>query len=192
MEMTLRVHHMMRRKERTYRVAFTPYPVCWTMVPTTLGQLFEQRALWHRHLSECMSIHRRLIFGGGALGWMTLPYLVFFEWLAPLVVTFGILFGIAGVAFGFLDWYSQVILLGLVLTLGIMVSFVAILLDEISFTAYRLRDIWNLFLTAFLENFGYRQFVSIASLVGFFNWLMRTPHRGRKPPGLFVKAYPKT
>ncbi|HZY99367.1 MAG TPA: glycosyltransferase [Candidatus Baltobacteraceae bacterium] len=192
MEMTLRVHHMMRRKGRAYRVAFTPYPVCWTMVPDSLSQLYTQRVLWHRHLSECMSIHRRLLFGGGALGWMTLPYLVFFEWLAPLVVTFGILFGIAGIVFGFLDWYSQIVLLGLVLTLAILISFVAILLDEISFTAYRLRDIWNLFLAAFLENFGYRQFVSIASLVGFINWAMRTPHRGRRPPGMFVKPYPKS
>jgi cellulose synthase/poly-beta-1,6-N-acetylglucosamine synthase-like glycosyltransferase len=192
MEMTLRAHHMMRRKGRVYRVAFTPYPVCWTMVPNSLSQLYTQRVLWHRHLSECMAIHRRLLFGGGALGWMTLPYLVFFEWLAPLVVAFGICFGIAGIVFGFLDWYSQLILLGLVLTLAILISFVAILLDEISFTAYRLRDIWNLFLAAFLENFGYRQFVTFASLMGFINWAMRTPHRGRRPPGMFVKPYPKT
>ena len=192
MEMTLRVHHMMRRKDRTYRVAFTPYPVCWTMVPETLASLYHQRVLWHRHLSECMSIHRRLLFSGGALGWMTLPYLVFFEWLAPLVVTFGIAFGAAGIYFHFLDWYSQWVLLGLVLTLAILISFVAILLDEISFTAYRLRDIWNLFFAAFLENFGYRQFVGVANLVGFLTWMARTRYRGRKPPGMFVKAYPNT
>lgn len=190
MEMTLRVHHMMRRKKRPYRVAFTPYPVCWTMVPTNLSQLYSQRVLWHRHLSECMAIHRRLMFGGGALGWMAFPYLVFFEWLAPLVVTFGICFGVAGVVFGFLDWYSQWVLLGLVLTLAVLISFVAILLDEISFTAYRLRDIWNLFFTALMENFGYRQFVGLANLVGFITWVANTKVRGRKPPGIWVKPYP--
>lgn len=190
MEMTLRVHHMMRRKGRVYRVGFTPYPVCWTMVPADLSQLYTQRVLWHRHLSECMAIHRRMLFSGGAMGWMTLPYLVFFEWLAPLVVTFGICFGIAGIVFGFLDWYSQLVLLGLVLTLAILISFVAILLDEISFTAYRLRDIWNLFLVAFLENFGYRQFISIASLVGIVTWVANTKVRGRKPTSVFVKPYP--
>jgi cellulose synthase/poly-beta-1,6-N-acetylglucosamine synthase-like glycosyltransferase len=191
MEMTLRVHHMMRRKGRTYRVAFTPYPVCWTIVPETLGSLYRQRVLWHRHLSECLSIHRGLLLKGGALGWMTLPYLIFFEWLAPLVVTFAIAFGAAGLIFHFLTWQSQAVLLALAITLAILISFVAILLDEISFTAYRLSDVWNLILAAFLDNFGYRQFVGFANLAGLIAWATRSSYRGRKPPGMFVKPYPE-
>lgn len=189
MEMTLRVHHMLLRQRKPYRVAFTPYPVCWTLVPDSLGQLYHQRKLWHRHLSECVSIHRRLFFGSGALGWMTMPYLAFFEWMAPLVVTFGLAFSFVGMYFHFLDWYSQVVLLGLVIVLAILVSVVTIMLDEISFTAYRLRDIWALLVTALAENIGYRQFVGFANLMGFMAWFFRRPYRGRKPPGVFVKAY---
>jgi cellulose synthase/poly-beta-1,6-N-acetylglucosamine synthase-like glycosyltransferase len=189
MEMTLRVHHMLRAKKRPYRVGFTPYPVCWTIVPETLGELFHQRKHWHRHISECMSIHRRIFGSYGTLGWLTMPYLALVEWLAPLVVTFGLIFAAAGVWFHFLDWYAQIVLLGLVIVLALLNSIVTILLDEISFTAYPLRDVWTLFGTAILENFGYRQFVGFANLVGFFSWFFRRPYRGRKPPGPFVKAY---
>jgi cellulose synthase/poly-beta-1,6-N-acetylglucosamine synthase-like glycosyltransferase len=189
MEMTLRVHHMLKRKQREYRVAFIPYPVCWTHVPETLGVLYHQRKYWHRHLSECVSIHRRLFGVGGALAWLTMPYLTFFEWLGPVVVTFGILFSVAGIYFNFLNWYAQAVLLGLVLVLAFLHSTVTILLDEISFTEYRLNDVWGLFWAALVENIGYRQFVGFSNLAGFLSWLFNRPYRNQKRPGLFVKAY---
>ncbi len=77
----------------------------------------------------------------------------------------------------------------LVLALALLNSILTILLDEISFTAYRLRDVWALLGTAFIEQFGYRQFVGLASLAGFASWMFRRPYRGRRPPGPFVKAY---
>ena len=79
MEMTLRMHSYCISKGRPYRVAFTSYPVCWTQVPDTLKALYQQRRGWHRHLSECMLIHRRMLFGsGGFFSWITMPYLFFF------------------------------------------------------------------------------------------------------------------
>jgi len=189
MEMTLRVHHMLSEQGRKYHVNYTPYPVCWTFVPNTVGELFHQRKLWHRHLSECMAIHRRLLWTRGPLGWVTMPYLAFVEWLAPLAVSFGLIFAGVGIYFHFLDWYSQVVLLGLVLMLALVISIVTILLDEISFTMYRPSSIWGLFMAAILENFGYRQFVGLASFTGFFAWAFRTKYHGRKPPGPFVKAW---
>ena len=60
MEMTMRMHHMMRAQRRPYRVAFTPFILCWTMVPSTLEALWKQRVGWHRHLGEALSVHRRL------------------------------------------------------------------------------------------------------------------------------------
>jgi hypothetical protein len=58
-----------------------------------------------------------------------------------------------------------------------------------SFTAYRLRDAGSLIGTALIEQLGYRQFLWIANLNGFFVWLFRRTYRGRKPPGPFVRAY---
>ena len=102
MEMTMRVHNYCISMRRPYRIAFTPYPVCWTDVAPTLQALYNQRKGWHRHLCECVTIHRRMLFGrGGFFSWVTMPYFVFFEWLAPLIVSGGILFSIAGAFLGF-------------------------------------------------------------------------------------------
>jgi cellulose synthase/poly-beta-1,6-N-acetylglucosamine synthase-like glycosyltransferase len=191
MEMTLRVHHFCIATGRPYRIGFTPYPVCWTDVPASLGVLYKQRRGWHRHLSESMMIHRRMLFGSAtAFSWITMPYLFFFEWLAPVVILFGITFMAVGAWLGFLDWHSQWWLTVLVFVLALLGSLAGMLLDAISYTSYGLNDTWALFGDAFLENFGYRQFVLAANFMGLMTWLFRTPVRGtRSAPGLFVKAW---
>jgi cellulose synthase/poly-beta-1,6-N-acetylglucosamine synthase-like glycosyltransferase len=191
MEMTLRLHNFCISTGRPYRIAFTPYPVCWTDVPATLGALYRQRRNWHRHLSECMMIHRRMLFGSAtAFSWITMPYLFFFEWLAPFVIVFGLAFMVAGAALGFMDWQSQWWLAGLVLILAMLGSLAAILLDEISYTSYGIGDTSVLFLDALLENFGYRQFVLAANFMGLMAWLFHARILGSKAtPGLFVKAW---
>ena len=191
LEMTMRVHNYCISTRRAYRIAFTPYPVCWTDVAPTLRVLYNQRKGWHRHLCECVTIHRRMLFGrGGFFSWVSMPYFVFFEWLAPVIVSGGVLFSIAGAALGFLDVRSQLWLLALVFMLAMFGSVVSILLDEISFAAYGLGEVWHLLVAALLENFGYRQFVMLASLAGFAAWLFRRPIGGStKHPGLFVKAW---
>ncbi len=104
MEMTMRLHNYCISTGRPYRIAFTPYPVCWTDVPGTLKVLYNQRKGWHRHLSECVSIHRRMLFGqGGFFSWVTMPYFVFFEWLAPVVGVLGVTFIAGGAIAGFID-----------------------------------------------------------------------------------------
>jgi cellulose synthase/poly-beta-1,6-N-acetylglucosamine synthase-like glycosyltransferase len=191
MEMTMRVHNYCISTGRPYRVAFTPYPVCWTDVPATLGALYNQRKGWHRHLCECVTIHRRMLFGdGGFFSWMTMPYFVFFEWLAPVVVPIGVAFAVIGGVLHILDVRAQIWLLALVFMLAVFGSLVSILLDEISFAAYGLSDVWDLFVVALLENFGYRQFVLVANLAGFLAWLFRRPINGKaNHPGPFVKAW---
>ncbi len=191
MEMTLRVHNYCINTGQPYRIAFSPFPVCWTDVPASPKVLYNQRKGWHRHLSECVMIHRRLLFGnGGVFSWVTMPYLVFFEWLAPVVVIGGVLFSLLMAALGYLDWNTQWWLLGLVFVLAMFGSIISILLDEISFTAYRLSQVWVLFVAALLENFGYRQFVMVANLSGLLAWAFRRPIRGNtKYPGIFVAPW---
>jgi cellulose synthase/poly-beta-1,6-N-acetylglucosamine synthase-like glycosyltransferase len=192
LEMTMKVHNYCISKGRPYRVAFTPYPVCWTDVPPTIGALYKQRRGWHRHLSECITIHRKLLFGhGGFFSWVTMPYFVFFEWAAPIVVLIGTLFTIVGGFLGFVDWRAQWWLLGLVLALSLLSSFISILLDEISFTSYKSGHMGTLLLASFLENLGYRQLVMIANFMGIFAWVFRRPRRHNDVdyPGMFVDAW---
>lgn len=191
-EMTIRAHNYCISTGREYRIGFTPFPVCWTDVPPNAGALYRQRRGWHRHLSECVTIHRKLLFGrGGFFSWVSMPYLVFVEWMAPLVFMFGAAFMLVGSIYGIVDWTMQLWLLGLVLVLAMLGSFIGILLDEVSFTTYRRGGLRALFWAAFLENLGYRQLVTIANFMGIMAWAFRTPPgRGDvKYPGVFVEAW---
>jgi cellulose synthase/poly-beta-1,6-N-acetylglucosamine synthase-like glycosyltransferase len=190
-ELTIRVHHFMRAQRRPYRIAFTPYPVCWTMVPETLSALWKQRVRWHRSLGEVVAIHRRLLFhnDGGAIGWLTFPVLALFEWLSPLVVLFGIGFGIDAFFLGVLSIWSQIVLALLFLSLASLVSVTAVLLDVISFGTYGFNEVLRLMFFLILENFGYRQFGMLANLAGLFRWMFYRRVRRRKVVGLFVREY---
>ena len=56
--------------------------------------------------------------------------------------------------------------------LGIMLSIAAILLEELSFSAYpRWRDIFKMCLYAFAENFGYRHLTLVWRVKGYYSYL---------------------
>ena len=192
MEMTLRIHHFMRKRRRTYRVAFTPFVVCWTRVPASLEELWNQRSAWHRHVSECVTIHRRLFAAPhtGTVGWLAFVNLVVGEWMAPMMVVFGVCFGVMCAYLGFLSYFSQFVLLGLVFALCLIISLVAILLDELSFSTYRFHELLKLLAASMLEFFGYRQLVTVANLAGFGAWLTGRRIRGRPAPlGFLLPPY---
>ena len=59
-----------------------------------------------------------------------------------------------------------------VISLGILLSVSAVLLEEISFHVYpKPRHVLLLFLAAIVENFGYRQLNAIWRLIGLIKWL---------------------
>ncbi len=196
MEITMRVHNLMRSRRVPYRIAFIPYPVCRTNVPDTVRSLFRQRKGWSRHLAESVSIHRRLL-GRGVVGAAGFPYLVVFELLAPAFVAFGLGFIVLGLATGFLNLYAQVVVLTLVLILAILMSLVSVLLDQVSYNVYGGRLDGSLVSALVLENFGYRQIVWLAGLAGMWAWFWRRPFRhgatadpgAPRPPSAFVRAY---
>jgi cellulose synthase/poly-beta-1,6-N-acetylglucosamine synthase-like glycosyltransferase len=196
MEITLRVHNLMRSRRVPYRIAFIPYPVCRTHVPDTVRSLYRQRRGWSRHLAECVTIHRRLL-GRGLVGVAAFPYLVVFELLAPPFVTLGLVFIVLGLVFGFLNLYAQLVLLALVLILAILMSLVSVLLDQVSYNVSGGRLNGRLLSALVLENLGYRQIVWLAGLAGMWAWFWRQPFRpgtkaapgSPRPPGAFVRAY---
>jgi hypothetical protein len=69
------------------RIAFDPNPLAWTQAPEDRRSLRAQRCRWRRGLLQVLWRHRRMIgnrrFGIVALG--TLPYILFFEGLGPLL-----------------------------------------------------------------------------------------------------------
>lgn len=116
---------------------------------------------------------------GGTVAWLAMPFYLVFEFLGPLFELAGYLIVIVAALSGWLSGYTAVLLLGLAVSLGVLLSTSAIMLEELSFHLYpRMRDVVTLFLVAVLENFGYRQLTAVFRLQGLFQWMFG----GRKKP----------
>ncbi len=175
MDLVVRLHRMLREAGRPYRITFVPDPICWTEAPEDLATLKNQRVRWQRGLAESLSRNMGLLFHpkGGAAGWLAFPFMLVFELLGPLIEVTGYLFMAAAYWFGLISLPAFLAFLLAAIGLGILLSVNALLLEEFSFHLYpRLRDIVALFFTAILENFGYRQLISLWRLLGLWQWMM--------------------
>jgi cellulose synthase/poly-beta-1,6-N-acetylglucosamine synthase-like glycosyltransferase len=174
MELIVRLHRLCREKRRRYRIVFQPDPVCWTEVPETLRLLALQRNRWQRGMCQVLSRHKRMMCNPqyGVVGLLSLPYHLIFEAIGPLVEFAGYLVAILALALGLLDWRFAWLFFLAAIVYGSLISFAAVLLEELSFRRYpRVTDLLNLTLYACLENLGYRQFTCWWRIVGVFDFL---------------------
>ena len=180
MELIVRTHRMMKAAGRNYRIAFIPDPVCWTDGPETLKDLKGQRLRWQHGLGQSLFLNRSLIgnIKGGTVSWLAIPFYLVFELLGPLVEVAGYLFIGISALIGWLSWPEAGIFLALALSLGLLLSISAIMLDEFSFPMYRRpRNMAMLYLAAIAENFGYRQLTVFWRLQGLIRWLRGSEHK---------------
>lgn len=180
MELVVRLHRHFRLKGRNYKIMFVPDPICWTEAPENLKTLRLQRTRWQRGLAESLSMNIGLLFHpkGGSVGWLAFPFTVIFEWLGPLLEVTGYLFMFLLYYFGMISTAAFWVFLLVAVGFGLLLSMSAMLLEEMSFHIYpRARHLFSLMGAALLENFGYRQIVSVWRLMGLVSWLFRS--RGR-------------
>jgi cellulose synthase/poly-beta-1,6-N-acetylglucosamine synthase-like glycosyltransferase len=173
MELVLRLHRLMRRQRRDYRIVFAPDAVCWTEAPQSLRVLRSQRMRWQRGLMESLWANRQL-FGRGTIGTLAMPFMLVFEGLGPVVE----LLGYAVMAFlfatGHIDWPAFTAFLLMAVGMGIMLSASALLLEEIAFRTYpRTRHLRQLLAAVLVENLGYRQINTWWRIVGLWQWATR-------------------
>ena len=175
MELVVRMHRIMRQQGKPYSITFVPDPICWTEAPGDLASLRSQRVRWQRGLAESLTLNLSLLFNprGGTVGWLAFPYMVIFELLGPFLEVAGYLFFFTGLIFGFIDTDAAVIFFIAAFVFGLLLSAVALLLEEISFHIYpKIRHTIILFLAIMLENFGYRQLNSLWRLEGMLQWML--------------------
>ena len=162
-ELVVRLHHYLRDRGEDYRVIFVAEPVSWSEAPSSIRVLGHQRRRWHRGIAEILSKHRHMILNPkyGRIGLLALPYYVLFELLAPFVelaalvlLPLGLWAGAVDLAFA---WRFALVAYGY----GLLVSLVALLIEEVSFHRYpRWTDMLRGVAAAILENFGYRQILA--------------------------------
>ncbi|MGY1837033.1 glycosyltransferase [Blastococcus sp. SYSU DS0510] len=159
-ELVISLLEHQRRAGAPHRVVFVPEPVCWTEVPETWGVLARQRRRWSHGLAQLLWKHRRMVGNPrfGAVGTMALPFFVLFELLGPVVEVFGLASVVLAAGLGILDHGTAVVMVGLALAVGTLLSTTAIAVEELTYHRYRRgRDLCALLLAALVENVGYRQ-----------------------------------
>ena len=160
MELVVRLHRHYRARRLPYRIEFVPDPVCWTEVPEDVGSLSRQRRRWHRGLGQTLWRHRRGVFNPryGTFGMLALPYFVLFEFLGPVVETFGTALTIVAFAVGDFSAASFLAFLVLAFLVAIVLSIAALALEEFNFHRHqRTRDVVSMTFFTVVENLGYRQ-----------------------------------
>jgi cellulose synthase/poly-beta-1,6-N-acetylglucosamine synthase-like glycosyltransferase len=177
MDLVLRLHRHFRLQKKPYRIDYVIDPICWTEAPETFEVLKKQRVRWQRGLFDCIWENRKLLFHprSGFVGWGSVPFLLFLEGISPLIEVFGYVFFIFCCFLGLMSVKGMLAFLLLSFGAGFLLSISTILLEELAFKTYpRTRDLMMLFWGAFVENFGFRQLMSLWRLEGTIKWILRT------------------
>ena len=176
LDLVVRLHRHMRKKRRKYRVVFVPDPVCWTEVPSKLAVLRRQRNRWHRGLVQTLWNNRGIMFNPryGSLGMLAFPHAFLFEMLGPFVETLGYVVVLVSFLLGILNVEFFLLFVAVAILYGIFLSVAAVLLEEISFRRYPgWVDLSKLLVFSIIENFGYRQMLSLFKVKAFWDVIRR-------------------
>lgn len=191
MDLIVRIRRRHHETKRPYEVRFVPDPICWTAAPETLKSLSRQRNRWHRGLLETVRYNRVMLFNPryGITGLFALPFYFFFEMLGPLIEAGGYVLFAASIILGFANtWFSLLFFLFAVV-LGTLLSLLALLLEEYSSGRYpRLQDILTLTLFGVLENFLYRQWLTLVRVGAFVDFYKGKTEWGAMPKKGFAQA----
>lgn len=180
-ELVVRMRRMGYERGTANRIEFVPDPVAWTEAPQTPRELGRQRDRWQRGLTDALWRHRRLMCNPryGVLGLVALPVFFLVEWLGPVVEALGLVTVGTGLVFGAIDVPFALLYFAAAYGLGLMLSTIALLLEELAFFGYGQPShrAWLLG-WALLENLGYRQLTVFWRLRGVFGYLRGRTHWG--------------
>lgn len=186
MELVVRMRRYMADNKKPYRVVYIPDPLCWTEAPSDYKVLGRQRNRWMRGTMETLWTHRKMFMNPhyGILGFISFPYWMLFEWLAPLVEASGLLYFLILIIFGFDQWYLFIILSGTVYFASIAISFLALLFEEFTYHQYQSkRETLLLIIAAMIEPFVFHPRSSWWGIKGNIDKI-----RGRKSWGEMTRA----
>lgn len=177
MDMLARMIRYMCDSGEDYRVVQIPETCCWTEGPPNLKVLNRQRTRWGRGLFQFFSIHRDMVWNPNyrRYGMITLPYIMLFELIAP-VIEFG---GYIMVIWLFLEMainYNTIWIafLGLYVFAQLLTS-VIISYDVWVGTSFKRREDYLWFMLAsLLEPFLYHPLNVFFSLRGYWKHLWGT------------------
>ena len=159
MDLTLRMHRFHIDNDIPYRIVYEPSAVIWTEVPENARVLRRQRIRWHRGLMQIVSDFKTMLLNPryGRVGMVTWPGYFLFEYMAPIIEFVGYVVVPTGIILNLLSPRAIIAMIAIAFGVGMLNSFIAILLDEPYGYANSGTDTTRLVVIALAENFGLHQ-----------------------------------
>ncbi len=173
MEIVVRIHRFMRSHKRPYTVKFCPEAVCWTQGPMSMRDLQSQRRRWQIGLFDTLKSHIGMTLNPRyrTVGLLSIPYSWLFEFLGTAVETLGYFIIPFSFLMGELNLYFFILYFLLAVMLGILISIGGIILEQYTRKGcMSSQQAMKLSLYAILENFGYRQAVTLFRFGGLVRY----------------------
>lgn len=105
----------------------------------------------------------------GVLGMLSYPFWFFYEWLAPLIEFFGLLYFTFLCIMGWVNWEHFLLLLALVYSYAVTLSWFTLLMEEITYREYKgYKSLFVLLGVALVEPFLFHPIGVWAAVKG--NW----------------------
>ncbi len=173
MEIVVRIHRYMRTHRRKYKIKFCPQAICWTQGPMSMRDLQSQRRRWQIGLFDTLKSHFIMTCNPRfhSVGMLSIPYSWLFEFLGTAVETLGYFIIPFSLLMGELNMYFFILYFLLAAMLGIMISVGGVILEQNTRKGcMSSRQAMKLSLYAIMENFGYRQAVTLFRFGGIVGY----------------------
>jgi len=173
MELVVRLSKHMHEINVPFNINYSYNANCWTEVPEKHSIFFKQRDRWHRGLIEIVSFHHKMIFNRryGRIGIISLPYFIAFEIFGPWIELLGFISVAAAVSLGLLDMMTVLLLFIATIMTGTFISAASLIIAGQEIRYFTLKETMKLIGYAILENFGFRQVVSLWRCNSYINIL---------------------
>lgn len=189
MELVVRLTRDALERKEPHRVVYIYNAYCYTELPSDLKTLSKQRNRWQRGLIDILSYHRKLSLKPKykQIGFIGYPYFFIFEFLGPFFEMFGYLMLIVALIFGLLNLEIILAIFTASIGFGIVISLFSLLMSEKEIKLMSAKETFILLLYAFIENFGYRQYISLHRVFSSFSALKESGQWGAQKRKGFKK-----
>jgi cellulose synthase/poly-beta-1,6-N-acetylglucosamine synthase-like glycosyltransferase len=175
MDMVMRMVGYCCEIKRDYRIVQIPKNCCRTEGPGNLKMLNRQRTRWGTGLIQCLWTHRKKIFNPKYknMGFITMPYVLLFEFLAPIIEFTGWWVLLYLILTDGINWPAAIIIGIAAYLFSVMLSTVVIFYTLASGIEYKkLYQYLPLIGAAIIEPFFYHPFITFFSIKGYFDFLI--------------------
>ena len=172
-ELTFRVHRVLREQGRPYRVVCLPDRIGVTEGPNTVRKLVAQRERWQRVILETWWAYRGMCLNRryGPVGMLGMPFYLLSEILAPVFEIVAVATLLGGAVAGLVDWRLFALVTLLITVVNSVFSTGALVMVDQHQRIYRWQGVLRLLALMPLELFVYRPIMGWARIKGTWRFL---------------------